>query len=97
MKLIDWYWFKDKDLWLTSEPDVHGNYTDSSPKALFLIALDWFTTQEKPYVTIKQEPKDYYETFHIRLYLTYYQLCVTVRLGKMPYRTKEEYLQWRNK
>lgn len=95
MKLLDWYWIKNKALWLNSPTDLNDEEYDTAPRALFLIAIDWFVGSERPYMTIEKPPKDYYKFFTFKIYLTYYQFCVKVRLNKMSYRTKDEYLQWR--
>ena len=95
MKLLDVYWLKDKALWLSQETDIYNEYIDTSPKAMCLFAIDWWKFNDRPYGNNIKEPKIYYKGFSIKFYLTYWQVCVTLRLGKLPYTTYDGYRQWR--
>ena len=103
MKLFDFYYIKETDLWLTHNyDDVHNEVIDNTPKLSFVFAIDWWKGFERPRgsyyrfaVDKIEEVKDHYSYLNIRIYLLFYKFHATIRLHKLPYKTKSEYLQWR--
>lgn len=103
MKLFDFYTIKEKALWLQQNyDDVHNEIIDNSPKLSFVFAIDWWIGYQRPRGSYSrfavdkiEEKKDHYSSLNIRIYLLFWQIHSTIRLHKLPYTTKSEYLQWR--
>lgn len=100
MKLLEVYYYKSEELWLSSNwDDISNESIDNSPKLKFIVAVDWHTGNQRPRNNrFRSEPelnKDYYSYFHLKFYLGYYQFVGILRLKKLPYRNTIEWRQWR--
>lgn len=76
------------DIYIISESDDEG---------MDGVGIKWCACAEHPLMYFPKPDRDYWSYLHIRIVFIRRAICAEIRLGKLPYRNKEEYLQWRRK
>jgi hypothetical protein len=99
-KSAEFYTIKEKNFWLSQEwDDVHNETIDNTPQFVLplIIAGNCFTFNQRPHgrrAELNPE-KNYYRVLVIQVFLGYYQLNFRCNLELLPYKTHDEYIQFK--
>lgn len=101
-KSFEFYTVKEKNFWLTQEwDDVHNETIDNTPQFVLplIIAGNFYIYNQRPSRTSRRahwNPEgNHYRRLSIDLYLGYYHINFHCNLELLPYKTYEEYLQFK--
>lgn len=96
--MLEFYSFKEKALWLEQNyDDVHNELIDNSPKVSFVVAINYGSYNECPFKRGQPDfEKDCYKKIWLTVFLGYYQFHFGLRLNKLPYRTFQQYKDYKN-
>ena len=101
-KSFEFYTIKEKNFWLSQEwDDVHNETIDNTPRIVvpLLFAANWYVYNMRPSRTSRRphwNPEgNYYKIFNMTIFLGYYQFHIRVNLELLPYKTYEEYLEFK--
>lgn len=101
-KSFEFYTIKEKNFWLSQEwDDVHNETIDNTPQFVLplIIAGNCYTFNGRPSRTNRRPfwntEGNYYKRFAADIYLGYYHFHFSVNLELLPYKTYEEYLEFK--
>ncbi len=101
-KSLEFYTVKEKNFWLSQEwDDVHNDVIDNTPRIVvpLIFAVDWYVVNQRPSRTSRRahwNPEgNHYRIFSMTIFLGYYQIHIRANLALLPYKTYEEYLEYK--